>query len=105
MRTLISRRFWFSAAHTIAADAWCGERTHGHDFYLVVECVNRPDSWSAVTDLLFELNDRDLNKMVVGTEPSFDGIAAWVLERLRLYLPSLRRVTVGARDIEATVEV
>lgn len=107
MKTLDSIRLTFSAAHQIPKSQICGVRLHGHDFYVVVAANAKieNDKVRLIADLLDELHLRNLNDMIVGAESDNEGIAGWLLERLRLHIPGLRFVMVGFQGQQGIVEV
>ena len=91
----------FSSAHRIEGSELHGE-THGHRYGVRVICESRYDQakkrtyvdadalHQALKTLLEELNLRDLNVMLTGAEPTLEGIAAWVMDRMALEWPVVR---------------
>lgn len=98
---------WFSAGHTLEANGWCGDKQHGHRYTVTVtfdrEGYPTTDhaAWcegrQKVLDLVMELKDRDLNKMLGAQVPNVFGVAAFVMERLAINL-SVTRVEVREDD-------
>ena len=114
MKTTVTHRELFNAAHKIDGDFFCGTRTHGHDWYADVVVFGEPtkDSGSITTDaphllatFVAELDLKLANEMLPGVHPTPEGIAHWLFERLRLECPGLQSVTVGFTGHCATVEV
>lgn len=114
MKTTVTHRELFNAAHKIDGHFFCGKRTHGHDWFaeVVVEGSPHKDTGMIETNADVELQlcveELDLklaNEMLPGVHPTPEGIAAYLFERLRLGNPGLTRVTVGFTGHSATVEV
>ena len=113
MKTIVTFRATFNAAHIVLGDTTCGERMHGHDWFaeasLVgpVNSVGRIDTplenylWASVA----ELDKKVVNEMVPAVHPTPEGVAGWLFERFRLECPGLVGVTVGFAGHHATVEV
>ena len=111
MRTTVRRRLPFSAAHTARV---CGKRLHGHDWFAEVVVAGEPDRDTGSLDArafdelelhVAGLDTESLDDVLPGVHPTPEGVAAWLLEQLRLASPGLVAVTVGFIDREATVEV
>jgi len=87
---------------------------HGHDWDVAVTVAGspNPDTVELVTQMpmvlstiVWELEGKNLNEMVRGTKPTLEGVAAYILERLRLDSPGLVSVTVSIPFHQVTVEV
>jgi len=114
LRTTVTHRELFNAAHKIDGDFFCGTRTHGHDWYAEVSVFGEPtkDGGQIVTEapsllasMVSELDLKLANEMLPGVHPTPEGIAMYLFERLRLACPGLMAVTVGFTGHAATVEV
>lgn len=114
MKVLIRHRELFNASHTVERGEVCGVRLHGHDWYAEITVEGHPDPQTGEVEteaihrlrsLLAEIHERDLNAMLVGAHPTPEGVAMWLLERMRLHCPGLASVTVGFTGHSATVEV
>lgn len=114
MKTTIRHREPFNAAHQVEGDYLCGQRVHGHDWFAEVVVVGVPDEKTGSIDTgapshlaasVAELDRKFANDMLPGVFPTPEGIAGWLLERLRLECPGLMSVTVGFTGHAATVEV
>ena len=113
MRTTVRHRQTFNAAHT--APSWlCGKRLHGHDWFAECVVVGEPDkdtgtvevkAWPELSALVDGLDKESLDVVLPGVHPTAEGLAAWLLEQLRMSTPGLVSVTVGFTGHAATVEV
>ena len=101
MQYFVTAWWAFSAAHQIP-DSELHSEPHGHAYIVRVTCESRFDQAKkrvavdadelrhALEVLLEELNLRDLNVMLTGAEPTLEGIAAWILDRMALQWPVVR---------------
>lgn len=114
LKTTITHRELFNAAHKIDGDFFCGNRTHGHDWYAEVVIFGEPSretgqittgAPSLLASMVGELDLKLANEMLPGVHPTPEGIAGYLFERLRLECPGLVAVTVGFTGHSATVEV
>jgi 6-pyruvoyl-tetrahydropterin synthase len=114
LKTTITHRELFNAAHQIEGDPHCGTRLHGHDWFAQVCVTGEPDPktgsintdapkylWASVA----ELDRKFANDMLPAVFTTPEGIAMFLFERLRLECPGLTSVTVGFTGHSATVEV
>ena len=114
MKTTVTHRELFNAAHKIDGDFFCGKRTHGHDWYAEVSVFGEPaketgaistEAPSLLATLVEELDLKLANEMLPGVHPTPEGIAMYLFERMRLACPGLTTITVGFTGHSATVEV
>jgi 6-pyruvoyl-tetrahydropterin synthase len=84
----------FDASHQVAHPARCAS-LHGHTFTVrVFVRADAPQLQDLLSTILYELNDRDLNLMMIGGEPTLSGIARWLAERLVEAFPNLEMIEV-----------
>lgn len=114
MKTTLRHRELFNCAHQVTGDPVCGQYQHGHDWFAEIVLVGGPDpsTGSIVTNApallaasVAELDGKDAAKMLPGAYTTPEGIAMWLMERLRLECPGLQAVTVGFTGHAVTVEV
>ena len=102
----LSQRFHFEAAHTLERriDADASRRVHGHTYHAEVTLRGQPDPQTGMLiDLgefrlvlaeVAELLDHRLLDDVPGlTQPTLEGLCAFIAERLAGRLPGLAAVT------------
>ena len=105
MRVKLDKIFSFEAAHRVPGSSEKGDRLHGHSFMveLMVEGeVATDEGWlldfgdikKPFMPLLDELDHSYINEIDGMTDPSPDGIAKWIKERLSLQLECLTDVFV-----------
>lgn len=97
----------FSAGHSPDANAWCGSHPHGHRYTVTItfdrEGFPATDHavWVGVRqkflDLILELKDRELEKMLGAQVPNVFGVASFFMERLAINVP-VTRVKVSEDD-------
>lgn len=92
----MSATLGFAAGHQVD-DEWCGPHQHGHLFE--VTCTWGREGFAStdlelwtvyrgkMLDLVQELKDRDLNKMLGAQVPNVFGVAAFFVERLAILTP------------------
>jgi 6-pyruvoyl-tetrahydropterin synthase len=116
MKLTNSHRVTFAAAHQFAVGSEeCGDKVHGHDWTVEVEVsggldprsgVMLGDSSQAATEALRrEFDKRFLNDMLPGTYPTPEALAAFLVERLRLTVPTLTAVSVSISNQTSRAEV
>jgi 6-pyruvoyl-tetrahydropterin synthase len=97
----IAVRGWFAAGHQVDNHPYEASTPHGHDYELtaLVEGDLDPRRWitrgsgglpAAVRDLIPELHQRDLNKMIGMS--THEVLASWILERLAAKVPQCSTV-------------
>jgi 6-pyruvoyl-tetrahydropterin synthase len=101
MQFFVSSSLSFSAAHQLE-DVENHDQVHGHVYAVEVTCLSRYDQakkrvaqdpagiHATLKDILAELHNRDLNVMLTGAEPTLEGVAAWVMDRMALNWPVVR---------------
>lgn len=86
---------YFDASHVLEGDDFCGG-DHGHTFKVTAHVVGdlevdisgiwrvqgAEDLYGRLDRIVSELDGRNLNKMMPGAQPTPEGIANWVLERI-----------------------
>lgn len=105
MRTISVRRHSFSASHKHLS---CGMHRHGHDWFIEYRYLRDPAEIGTkleVIQITGEMDFRDVDDMIIGTQSTPEDLSAWFLERLRPHLPGLISVTVGFEGHSATTEV
>lgn len=115
MRYLLRYDATISAAHQLDfPDARCGTKMHGHEWRIFLEVAGfpHPDTYQlnsngpmVLSTILLELHGKTLNEMMRGTQPTAEGLASYLLERLRLDTPGLVSVAVEIPNHRVTVEV
>jgi 6-pyruvoyl-tetrahydropterin synthase len=112
--TTYTKHVGFPASHVLAKHPVCG-KSHGHQYTVSVTFSGPPlkDNWGLpATDetmgramaIVRELAYRDLNQMIPAGTPSVAGIAAYLLERLRVLGVIAVKVHESDTDIEGTAE-
>lgn len=99
----VCKRFKFSAAHHIEGyDGPCA-RNHGHTFHAEVYAAGLTDELGMVVDFsaikaAWEehihpvVDHADLNEASGNFVPSTENVAAWMLQRLRQFIPQVYKV-------------
>ena len=108
MQFLSSVTVPFNAAHRLPSEPG-HENNHGHTYRVTVveevrfdlaakRLARAPEQLRTdLESLLIEVNGRDLNEQLYGTEPSLAGIAAWLMERLLMEHPNI--ITIDVEEI------
>jgi 6-pyruvoyl-tetrahydropterin synthase len=98
----------FDASHYIKG--WAGhDRVHGHSFEVLVVLEGDINPATGIVrggetlkgyvdDLVRELNGQDLGDMLPGVTPGPTGLAAYFMERLAIWFPTISTVTVRCSD-------
>jgi len=98
----------FDASHSI--QGWAGhDRTHGHSFEVSITLEGELNPLLGIVrgaetlkgyvdDLIRELDNRDLDDMLQGVVSGPTGLAAYFMERLAIWFPTITTVTVRCSD-------
>lgn len=103
MKYLIRAKAHFSTTHKAVEPARC-QMLHGHDFTVLADYVHEmldegvPRGGRGFDERLAqvvgELDERPLDEMVPGVQPTHVGLAAYISERMVATYPGLSAVTV-----------
>jgi 6-pyruvoyl-tetrahydropterin synthase len=103
----------FGASHELPGHHLCG-RLHGHSYHVTLTWDGVPikENWgfpmtqkafNESIAIVLELRNRHLNDMLPAGHPSVSGIAAYLLERLRILGVVMVEVHESDTDVKGTV--
>jgi len=94
MERYVTVRRSFSAGHT---EPSCGPRHHGHTYSLKATAGSKDADAlvKALDAFVGEIDQREMTEQFPAVPPTPEGLALFLLERLRLTVPSILRVRIG----------